>query len=506
MEPAARLVLELPDLHVPDRGRDTAGQHLGVAAVDDVGPRLVVDHELVRDVVVVELEHAGPLGLVDGDAHDLVDRQPRRHGVAVEVGRGSGDDTELHDLVRVVVVLVVEVAAVEHLDLRARRVLREVDEQLVPLGAGVPVLADAGRSRHQAAIGPDDRELRVVRQVQPQRPGDRRVEDAEPVDPSGDLHVGPRLAVDEDDVAPQAREVVVLVGQLAVRGEHRVVDGQADVVRTLGQVALLDAVVQVVLRGQSAVGVLRRVVHAVVVVPERPGVLEVGVPVVLVVPGLRDVVRVAVVLRQGRRAVQVGRRAEAVAPLRVGRGEPVDDPHLDRQAAVGGVRPVDVDDRAGDAHRALHAVVVDVGVPVHRGLEARQDVRLGLLLDHREEAVLAPGAVLQRALQDAATQLRTRRELGGERLGGVGGRQGADRPGRGGAAERQHQAAADDERAAQEELAAAEAHRAPPVVVVTAGRWPRVVGRSRPANRGAPAVRGAAWRPALRGVVPIVSL
>ena len=51
------------------------------------------------------------------------------------------DHAELHDLVGVVVVLVVEVAAVEQLDLRARCVLREVDEQLVALCAGVPVLA-----------------------------------------------------------------------------------------------------------------------------------------------------------------------------------------------------------------------------------------------------------------------------------------------------------------------------------------------------------------------------
>ena len=202
-----------------------------------------------------------------------------------------------------------------------------------------------------------------------------------------------------------------MVGQLAVGGEHGVVDGHGHVVDALGQVALLHAVVQVVLRGEAAVGVLGGVVHAVVVVPERPGVLEVRVPVVLVLPGVRDVVGVAVVLRERCGPVQVGRRLEGVPELRVGVGQAVDDADLDRQAGVDGVGAVDVDDRAGDADGALDAGVVDVRVAVHRGLETRDDVGLRHLLDDGEQPVRALRAVLERPLHDPAAQLRAGREL-----------------------------------------------------------------------------------------------
>ena len=107
-----------------------------------------------------------------------------------------------------------------------------------------------------------------------------------------DLHHGPRLAVDQDHVAVETREAVVVEDELAVGVEDLVLNYEWVVVATValgdGQPGL-DVVVQVILGGEAHVGVLGGVVYPVIVVPERARVLDVGVMVVLVLPRIGDV-------------------------------------------------------------------------------------------------------------------------------------------------------------------------------------------------------------------------
>ena len=98
--------------------------------------------------------------------------------------------------------------------------------------------------------------------------------------------------------------------------------------------------------------------HAVVVVPERPPGLLVRVDVVLVLPRVADVARIAVVLRQRRRPVQVHRRPRRVLQHRVGRGKAVDE----------------ADDRGATAGR-FHGGAGDLAVVAPHGrLEPRKDI------------------------------------------------------------------------------------------------------------------------------------
>ena len=144
-------------------------------------------------------------------------------------------------------------------------------------------------------------------------------------------------------------------------------------------------------REQPVIGVLGGVMDAVVVVPQRSSRLEVRVVVVLELARVGDVARVAVELRQRRRAVQVHRRPRLVAERRVDIGQRVDVSH-DRLAAL-----VDLDRRA--RHRAV------VGEE-HR-LEPRHDLdRRG---PHRDAVVVGRG-ILPYRLGD-----RRNRELGRER-------------------------------------------------------------------------------------------
>ena len=208
------------------------------------------------------------------------------------------DHVEGHDLVGVVVVAVVGVGVVEQLDPRAGLDLAEVDDDLVPLGAGVPHAADRYASRHHPPVGGDDLQRHAVAEPPLVGAGDRAVEETEAVGAPFHRHGRPRPAVDQDDVAPQPRVGVVVVAQGAVGVEHRVVDHQGDVELALGQVLPLDRVVQHVERGEPAVGLLGGEVDPVVVIPQRPGRLVVGVEVVLVVVDRRDIVGVAVIFGQ----------------------------------------------------------------------------------------------------------------------------------------------------------------------------------------------------------------
>ena len=175
--------------------------------------------------------------------------------------------------------------------------------------------------RAEAAVACDHRERLARGQAQAVRARERRVEHAEAVLAAFDAHRRPRLPVDEDDVAEQSRVVAVVEDQRAVGREHRVPDDQRHVVGAARQPeALLEVVVQLVLRRQSHVGVLRRDPDGVVVVPERARGVVVRVVVVLPLSRLCHVARIAVVLRKRGRPVQVRRRVRRVAERRMHRG------------------------------------------------------------------------------------------------------------------------------------------------------------------------------------------
>src|SRR4029079_13592814 len=105
--------------------------------------------------------------------------------------------------------------------------------------------------------------------------------------------------------------------------------------------------------------VVRRDVDSVVVVPEGAGVVYVRVVVVLERARRRDVARVAVVLRQRARAVEVRRGPHLVADLRMRAGQ------VAGLADDGRPTLVDVDRRAGRAGLAvLVGVAPDGRLPV----------------------------------------------------------------------------------------------------------------------------------------------
>ena len=190
---------------------------------------------------------------------------------------------------------------------------------------------------------------------------------------------------------------LVVVHELAVGGEHLVRDDERQVVGALGdRQAVLDLVAQQVHRGQSHVGVLGGVVDAVVVVPEHPGVLRVRVVVDLVLAGAGDVAGVAVVLRLGRRSVQVHGGPRLVAPLRVRGRQRVR--HLD------GDRPA-LARQDGGAGR-------DAVVAEDRGLDRRQDLREALFLgDVVERHVGDPVEALGGALRLGDRRYHERRHV-----------------------------------------------------------------------------------------------
>ena len=102
----------------------------------------------------------------------------------------------------------------------------------------------------------------------------------------------------------------VVVSKRSVGVEHGVGDHQRYVELPLGELRTLIAVGQGVERGQSRIDVLGGEVLIMVVVPQSAGILPVRISVGLDVAGRRRVVGIAVVLRQRRRAVQVGHGAE----------------------------------------------------------------------------------------------------------------------------------------------------------------------------------------------------
>ena len=305
-------------------------------------------------------------------------------------------------------------------------VLREVDDDLVALGHPVPEVGDHLRLGHEAGVGPDhDHRHRGATVVHLQGVGarHRRVEDPEPVLPRLHVHHRPRHAVDQEDVTVDPGLAVVVEDEAPVGREGRVTQYHGHVVHRRRRVgtagdpeAGLDGVVQDVHRRQPVVGVLRGVVHAVVVVPERASRLAVRVEVGLHLAGEGDVGRVAVVLRQRRGAVQVGRGRPLPRVRRVLRG------HL-RVLVRRGRRPlqaVGLPHHHGAAlvhpqRRAGHEAVV----AEDRRLEARQDLQHPERLHHVVAGVPAGDPV--RALHvPPARRPRLRRpdererELGGQ--------------------------------------------------------------------------------------------
>ena len=224
---------------------------------------------------------------------------------------------------------------------------------------------------------------------------------AEAVDLGLDLHHRPRHTVDQDDVAPQPglRAVVVELGAVGLEGD--VGQGDRHVVVALRQQRLFGVVVQVVLGGETGVGVLGRVVDAVVVVPQRAGRLEVREVVLLPVVRRGDVAGVAVVLRQRGRTVQVGGDLDRGAERRVrGRQLVVHRhhdlgalAHLDRRS---GDVPAVAEDRrlvAGGDHGGtrlgLDVVVRGVADRLVRLDHRRSDKRCGVGLRHLARRELA---------------------------------------------------------------------------------------------------------------------
>ena len=292
----------------------------------------------------------------------------------------AADDELADDAGRVVVDVVLRALVLER-DLLAGLVLREVDDDLVALGHADLHVRAGLRRRHQAAVRADHGERLAGVERQVVRARDRRVEDAEAVLARLDVHPRPRHAVDEDDVAVDPVLVVVVDDEVAVLLEHRVLEDQRLVVVTVrDRQGALGVRVQDVLRGEAHVGVVRGDVDAVVVVPERAGVLDVRVLVVLERARRRDVARVAVVLRQRARPVEVGRGPDVVAELRMAVGQRADLAH-DGLAVL-----VDVDGRPRG-----HAVVAP-----DRRLAVRQDLRLHLLLGDREVVRVADGHLRRR--------------------------------------------------------------------------------------------------------------
>ena len=266
-----------------------------------------------------------------------LDRAPVRERLRAQVQRrrdlvgvrrtGVRDHLELHDLARVGEVDVVLVAQVAQLDLRTDLVLAEVDQHLVALRDAVPPGLHRVHLRRHPGVGADHVHRVAGAEREPERTGDAGRQHAEPVHPGLDLHLRPRHAVDQDDVAHEAHVLRVVEGGGAVGVERHVADDQRDVELALRQLRPLVGVAEVVLRGQAGEDVLGGVAVVVVVVPQGAGLLPVRVLVGLGVARGRLVVGVPVVLRQRRRAVQVRHRAERQAVEALD-GQVVGDPHL----------------------------------------------------------------------------------------------------------------------------------------------------------------------------------
>jgi hypothetical protein len=262
VEPAARLVLELPDLDAVQRG---VGDHVAEAAVDHVLPGQAANRPLA--VLADELEPAGRDRVALLEQHDLVVcEQLGGDLVALGVG-GLRGHVERHDVARRVEVDVVRQPEVLQDHALADLVVGEVDDHLVALGHAVAEARDRLRRGVQPAVAADHghRAAAVEREVE--RAGHRRVEEPEAVLAPLDRHRRPRPPVDEDDVPEQAVLAVVVEDQRAAAREHRVLEHDRDVVAAVrDRQRLLELVVNHVHRGEPHVGVLGRVVDAVVVV------------------------------------------------------------------------------------------------------------------------------------------------------------------------------------------------------------------------------------------------
>ena len=324
--------------------------------------------------------------------HHVVRVQHIGYRVVRHVGR-IADHIEGHDLVGVGKVAVVGGAGVLQDYPPADRVLREIDDHLVPLRRGSTETGDELRHGHQAPIRGDHRHRIAGVERELPRPRDRRATYPEPVLASLDLHGRPRTTVDKDHVAPQTRLVLEREEQRTVLVEQRVADEQGNVVRPVrNRQRLLQRVREVILRHEAVICVLRGMEHAMVVVPQRPRRLDVRVAVVLELTGMSDVAGVPVELRQRRRAVEVHRRPRLVAECRV---------NLRQQVAVtnnGLAALLDLDGRAG------HGAVV--------GEEHRLEAGDNFELRGRHRDVV----VVSRAVAPERHSHRWRRERRGERL------------------------------------------------------------------------------------------
>ena len=154
---------------------------------------------------------------------------------------------------------------------------------------------------------------------------------------------------------------------------------------------------------ETVVGVLGRVMDAVVVVPERPRLLAVRVEVGLHLAWHRDVRGVAVVLRQRRGPVQVGRGRPLPGVAGVPRGHGGVRVRRRRHVQqVGLVHDDRVVVRDPDRRSRDHPVVAE-----HRGLVARHDLGHPEGL-HDVEARVVPG----RAVPATLVSVAGRRDLG----------------------------------------------------------------------------------------------
>ncbi len=274
---------------------------------------------------------------------------------------------EAHDLGAVAE----EVDRVLQHDLRAHRVLGEVDDHVVPLRRRDRQMLNGHGPFEQPTVVADHVDRGSVVQAQVDEAVHRRaVQDAEPVRAPLDLEARVRGAIHQRDVAGELTgdgqpERVVVV-------EEAVLDQQRHVVLAAGEIQpLLGPVVEQVVAGQAHVAVERLQAVLVVVVPERRRLLQVRVEVRTGVTG-RDLV--------ARQAVRAGRNVPAMQVDREVLVQLVGLLDLDRAV------PVDLERRAGE----LPVVAPD------RCLGARQD--LGQALPHRDLVVVdAPLAI--RALE-----------------------------------------------------------------------------------------------------------
>lgn len=198
VRPTARVVLKLPDLNSAEGG---FGQDTVVDVREDDLVNLVLavgtlELEVAVDDVVL-LRREGHLAEGGGDSAGILN--------------GSVADKEAHDLegvsILVLVTDVVSLSNVAQVDGLAT-VGGEINDDLVTLSHGDVHVSGADGFLQKTGVASNDLEGNTVAggvgpgEVQEERAGDGRVQEAEAVLAGLDVEEGPRLAVDMDDIAP----------------------------------------------------------------------------------------------------------------------------------------------------------------------------------------------------------------------------------------------------------------------------------------------------------------